>query len=193
MNITAISFSYSDDSMNHRGLLLMNRYLNFKHIIKMNLPMCNSNKPDGDIPNSVETLDRKLKESDVLVFAIPEYTGHYSVGFKNLMDWLVVKAYYNADLGQQYSISNKPVHVITFTPAKKGVGDRHFDMTKDILTKLGSQVKNMWVKNDCWENLTPNNHKFIEKECKKILKKDMKDEVGGWQQKYNDWNNKWKN
>ena len=70
MNITAISFSYSDDSMNHRGLLLMNRYLNFKHIIKMNLPMCNSNKPDGDIPNSVETLDRKLKESDVLVFAI---------------------------------------------------------------------------------------------------------------------------
>ena len=66
-------------------------------------------------------------------------------------------------------------------------------MTKDILTKLGSQVKNMWVKNDCWENLTPNNHKFIEKECKQILKKDMKDEVGGWQQKYNDWNNKWKN
>ena len=64
MNITAISFSYSDDSMNHRCLLLMNRYLNFKHIIKMNLPMCNSNKPDGDIPNSVETLDRKLKESE---------------------------------------------------------------------------------------------------------------------------------
>ena len=71
MNITGVSFSYSNDSMNHRGLLLMNRYLNFKHIIKMNLPICNSNKPDGNIPISVEDLDKKLKDSDVLVFAIP--------------------------------------------------------------------------------------------------------------------------
>ena len=84
------------------------------------------------IPKKVEELDNKLKESDALVFSIPEYTGHYSVGFKNLMDWLVVKAYYNADLGQKYSISNKPVYVITFTPAKKGTGDRHFDMTKEL-------------------------------------------------------------
>ena len=33
------------------------------------------------------------------------------------MDWLVVGKQYNASLGQNYSISDKPVYVITFTPA----------------------------------------------------------------------------
>ena len=33
------------------------------------------------------------------------------------MDWLVVGKQYNASLNQNYSISDKPVYVITFTPA----------------------------------------------------------------------------
>jgi|TARA_B100000212_G_scaffold174432_1_gene131151 NAD(P)H-dependent FMN reductase len=192
MNITGVSFSHSENSMSYRGLLLMNHFINFNNLIKIDLPICDSNKPNGVIPKKVEELDNKLKESDALVFSIPEYTGHYSVGFKNLMDWLVVKAYYNADLGQKYSISNKPVYVITFTPAKKGTGDRHFDMTKDLLEKLGCRVNKMYVKNDCWDNLVPNNYDFVKKECKEILRKDMEDEVNGWQLKYEEWDNKWK-
>ena len=47
--ITAISFSYSDDSMNYRGLKLMNHFLNFDNLIRIDLPICNSNKPDGKI------------------------------------------------------------------------------------------------------------------------------------------------
>ena len=169
MNITAVSFSYSENSMSYRGLLLMDHYIKFSNIIKLDLPICNSNRPDGIIPKEVEAIDNILSKSDKLVFSIPEYTGHYCVGFKNLMDWLVVKAYYNADLGQQYSISNKEIYVISFTPAKKGAGDRHFDMTKQLLEKLGGNVKKMFVKHDCWEKLVPNNYKFVESESREII------------------------
>ena len=45
------------------------------NLIKIDLPICDSNKPNGVIPKKVEELDNKLKESDALVFSIPEYTG----------------------------------------------------------------------------------------------------------------------
>ena len=191
--ITAISFSYSDDSMNYRGLRMMNHFINFDNLIRINLPMCNVNGPDGKIPKELDELHNKISESDKLVFAIPEYSGHYSVGFKNFMDWLVVKSNYNADLGQDYCITDKLIYVITFTPSKKGAGDRHFDMTKELIEKLGGKVKKMYVKNDCWDNLVPNNLSFVEKESKEIIRKTMKNEVGGWIEKYNDWDKKWKN
>ena len=191
--ITAISFSYSDDSMNYRGLKMMNHFIDFDNLIRINLPMCNVNGPDGKIPKELDKLDEKISKSDKLVFAIPEYSGHYSVGFKNFMDWLVVKSNYNADLGQDYCITDKSIYVITFTPSKKGAGDRHFDMTKELIEKLGGKVKKMYVKNDCWQNLVPNNLSFVEKESKEIIRKTMKNEVGGWIEKYNDWDNKWKN
>ena len=65
-------------------------------------------------------------------------------------------------------------------------------MTKDLLEKLGCRVNKMYVKNDCWDNLVPNNYDFVKKECKEILRKDMEDEVNGWQLKYEEWDNKWK-
>ena len=191
--ITAISFSYSDDSMNYRGLKLMNHFLNFDNLIRINLPICNVNGPEGKTPKELDELSEIISKSDKLVFAIPEYSGHYSVGFKNFMDWLVVKSNYNADLGQDYCITDKSIYVITFTPSKKGAGDRHFDMTKELIEKLGGKVKKMYVKNDCWNNLVPNNLNFVEKESKEILRSSMKDEVAGWIEKYNDWNDKWKN
>ena len=189
---TAISFSYSDDSMNYRGLKMMNHFINFDNLIRIDLPMCNANGPDGEIPKELDELDKKISKSDKLVFAIPEYSGHYSVGFKNFMDWLVVKSNYNADLGQDYCITDKLIYVITFTPSKKGAGDRHFNMTKELIEKLGGRVKKMYVKNDCWDNLVPNNLSFVEKESKEILRSSMKNEVAGWIEKYDDWNKKWK-
>ena len=190
---TAISFSYSDDSMNYRGLKLMNHFLNFDNLIRIDLPICNINGPTGTMPVQFDILNDKIMNSDKLVFAIPEYSGHYSVGFKNFMDWLVVKSNYNADLGQDYCITDKSIYVITFTPSKKGAGDRHFDMTKELIEKLGGKVKKMYVKNDCWDNLTPNNYQFVEKESKEILRTTMKNEVNGWIEKFNEWDKKWKN
>ena len=190
---TAISFSYSDDSMNYRGLKLMNHFLNFDNLIRIDLPICNINGPTGTMPVQFDILNDKIMNSDKLVFAIPEYSGHYSVGFKNFMDWLVVKSNYNADLGQDYCLTDKKIYVITFTPSKPGAGDRHFDMTKELIEKLGGKVKKMFVKNLCWENLIPTNYKFVEKECKEILRTTMKNEVNGWIDKFNEWDKKWKN
>ncbi len=171
----------------------MNYFINFSSIIKINLPICDSNRPDGQVPRQLDVIDQKIRKSDTLVFAIPEYSGHYSVGFKNFMDWLVVKSNYNADLGQEYCLTDKTIYVITFTPSKKGAGDRHFDMTKELIEKLGGKVKKMFVKNDCWDNLTPKNYSFVENECKQILRKNMKNEVNGWTKKFNEWDSKWKN
>ena len=39
MKITAVSFSYSENSMSYRGLLLMDHYIKFSNIIKMDLPI----------------------------------------------------------------------------------------------------------------------------------------------------------
>jgi len=66
-------------------------------------------------------------------------------------------------------------------------------MTKELIEKLGGKVKKMYVKNDCWDNLTPNNHQFVEKESKEILRTTMKNEVNGWIDKFNEWDKKWKN
>ena len=112
MNITAISFSYSDDSMNYRGLKMMNHFINFDNLGRINLPICNVNGPDDKTPKELDKLHDTISKSDKLVFAIPEYSGHYSVGFKNFMDWLVVKSNYNADLGQDYCITDKSIYVM---------------------------------------------------------------------------------
>jgi NAD(P)H-dependent FMN reductase len=203
MNIVGVSFSYSDQSMGDRGLSLMDHYLNFSDIIHMDLPICNSNNPNGDVPIEVELFDHRLSVADILVFSIPEATGHYSAAFKNAMDWLVVKSNFNADLGQRYSISNKPTYIITFTPVHKNAGNRHFDMTRHLLRdKMGVDVRDMFVKNRGWENIIPNNCKFLHEECVQILntktvqpaisKEDMTVEVPIWNQQYSEWNLKWK-
>jgi len=202
MNIVGVSFSYSDNSMNYRGLTLMDHHIGFSDIIKLDLPVCNSNKADGVVPPKVKNFDERLEKADVLVFAIPEYTGHYAHGFKNVMDWLVVGKQYNASLGQNYSISDKPVYVITFTPALAPTGGRHFDMTRHMLEeKMGCDVKAMYVKNNCWEELLPNNYDFVWTECDAILsckgfrkiekRNDMTNEVNGWIERYEKWDEQW--
>ena len=202
MNIVGVSFSYSENSMAYRGLLLMDHFLQFSDIIKIDIPLCDSNKPDGVVPEDVDAFIEKLRVADVLVFSIPEYTSHYSAAFKNAMDWLVVATNYNSTLGTKYPTSDKPVYVMTFTPANEGAGHRHFDMTSELLEKLGAEVKQCVVKNTCWMHLVPGNFSFVEQECKEILntrvhkqetvKQDMSNEVPGWIEKYNKWNEQWK-
>jgi NAD(P)H-dependent FMN reductase len=205
--ISAFSFSSSPDSMNTRGLKLMNtRGITFHTLKDMgdyNIPICDSNKCDGLVPDSVKKFDEDMQNSDVIIFAVPECTGHYSGVFKNAMDWLVVKSYMNNSLGTSYGFSNKPVILMTFSPAKEA-GNRHFDMTRELLQKMGAKVIHSFVKNDCWKNLYPNNYKFVEKECNFISAFSNKFEpydeveVRQWQntddiQKlYDDWNKLWK-
>lgn len=202
MKITGISFSYSKDSMALRGLFLMDSFLHFYNLHQINLPFCNSNKPNGLVPQSVQLFIDIICDADILVFSVPEYSEHYSAAFKNALDWLVVEQNFNSSLGQDYCITNKPIYVITFTPAKTGAGDRHFEMTTHILKKLGADIRKCFVKNNGWQEVVPNNFKFVEQESNEILNTliverkqsnevDLKNEVPEWINKYEEWNNKW--
>ena len=144
MQLTAISFSYADNSLQTRGLKLLQEKLDMQvfDMLDFHMPICNSNKSDGVVPVSVDKFVDVLEQSDVLIFAVSEATSHYCAGFKNAMDWLVVKSKFNARLGTDYAITDKPIFVITFTPtSNEPNGGRHFDMTTELLQKLGADVK----------------------------------------------------
>ena len=170
--ISAISFSYAANSLQSRGLSLLDRHLGFRRLYNMSdfdIPLCYSNKPDGVVPPGVAKFDRTLGESDAWVFAIAEAGGHYCAAFKNIMDWLIVKNRFNSQLGEGYSLSGKPVYVFTFTPTYEGAGDRHFELTKYILAqKFGADVRGMFVLNRCWENVVPGNQEFVRTQAEAI-------------------------
>ena len=90
--ITGISFSYAKNSMNTRGLKLMNLDETYD-MSDFNMPICDVNKSDGKVITRVHNFLKVIEDADVLVFAVPEATAHYSAGFKNAMDWIISVSY----------------------------------------------------------------------------------------------------
>ncbi len=202
--IVGISYSYADNSMNKRGLQLMKYWLEMDvyGMTDFNMPMCNRNKSDGKVPYRVHSYINVLKEADILIFAIPEATGHYCSGFKNAMDWLICASKFNADLGQDSAFFNKPIYVMTFTPSHTIAGGRHFKSTTHLLSeKMGGWVVDCFVKHSCWEKCIPGNYEWLRKECDIIKRtetpkpinrtEDLLDRPEIWMQKYNEWDKLW--
>jgi NAD(P)H-dependent FMN reductase len=209
--IVGISYSYAHNSLQTRGLTLLSKTIPMSvyDMLDFDMPMCNSNKSDGVVPFSVDKFNSVLEEADILVFAISEATSHYNSGFKNAMDWLVVKSKFNARLGTDYTITDKPIFVITFTPTVRNEsmnGARHFDMTRHLLEKLGSNVVDMFVIHDCWRTIVPGNESHLTELSKSIKifdsnyqsstlsKYKINDDTSSprWLELYNEWDNKWK-
>lgn len=199
-----MSFSQASNSMNFRGLFLCNQLLNadLYDLASAEIPLCNVNNTVDNLPACVERTIADMNYYDQFVFAIPEYTGHYSAAFKNLMDWLVVAETFNSSHGASYPFSGKPVHVVTFTPTVKDSGNRHFDMTKHLLQdKMGADVQSMTVFNDCWRQLLPNHTEFVKEFCdtvanctleKSQLNQENKHDTDKWNKLYKDWDTQWK-
>ena len=198
--------------MQKRGLSLLNHYLNFDQLISLedfNIPVQYSNKTDGNVPNVINEIDSVLKDADALVFSASESIGHYSGGFKNMIDWLVVKDYWNNGLGSKYSFTDKPIYVFTFTPSKKTAkipgGKRHHGLIVELLQdKMGGDVRKCFSINNCWEELIPGNYNIVKEESEYILndlnkynfnKETKIKEYGNpndWLNAYNNWNECWK-
>lgn len=211
MTTVGISFSHAENSLQTRGLQLLQDIAGVDIVYDMldfDIPICNSNKCNGIVPESVESLAEVLGKADILIFAISEATSHYSAGFKNAMDWLVVKSKFNARLGTDYAITNKPIFVVTFTPTKKNEannGGRHFKMTVELLEKLGAKVIQVEVIHDAWRTVVPNNYSSIQNLANTInqfaetytpiIKIKPINDTGspGWIDLYNEWDSKWKN
>ena len=197
---TGISFSYAKNSMNTRGLQLMQLDETYD-MTDFNMPICDINKSDGKVITRVHNFLNVIKEADILVFAVPEATAHYSAGFKNAMDWIICATSFNADLGQDGPFSNKPVYLMTFTPVVKGAGGRHFDMTKHLVEKMGGVVHNSFVKNNGWKECIPGNYDWVKKECIEIFNTEVLDHVerkpamddrpSRWVEQYKEWDDKW--
>jgi NAD(P)H-dependent FMN reductase len=208
MNIVGISFSYAENSLQTRGLKLLSKNIPIQiyEMSDFDMPICNSNKSDGVVPESVEKFNKFLNDADILIFAISEATSHYSAGFKNAMDWLVVKSKFNAKLGTDYTITKKPIFVITFTPtvySEEMNGARHFDMTRHLLEKLGSDVIDMFVVHDCWRKIIPNNEECLQELSNSIEifansyaprhnDANYDNSSPKWLELYHSWNDKWK-
>jgi NAD(P)H-dependent FMN reductase/SAM-dependent methyltransferase len=208
MNIVGVSFSYADNSLQTRGLKLLQEKLDIQvcDMLDYNMPICNSNKSDGQVPDSVNSFCNVLESADILVFAISEATSHYSAGFKNAMDWLVVKSKFNAKLGTDYAITNKPIFVVTFTPtSKEPNGARHFDITKQLLTKLGANVVDCIAVNDAWKTVIPGGlnavqsvysaiKDFMHSYTPSLNNPPNKEDYSSpeWLKAYNEWNMAWK-
>jgi NAD(P)H-dependent FMN reductase len=201
-----VSFSYAENSLQTRGLKLLSEIIPMSvyDMLDFNMPICNSNKSDGIVPDSVDKFISTLEQADVLVFAISEATSHYSAGFKNAMDWMVVKSQFNAKLGTNYAITNKPIFVITFTPTKyEPNGARHFEMTSHLLTKLGANVIDTYVVNNSWNTIIPGNidivrpygttiESFIKNYDLPIKHTPLADDNSQvWLAAYNEWDKKW--
>ena len=203
--IVAINFSYSNNSMQDRGLSLMKNFIPFHACYNMsdfNLPICNTNKPNGHVPIEVKNFDAALNDADAYVFTISEMISTYCSSFKNAMEWLVCNIGDKEDLSS-YSISHKPLVVCTFTPSYKN-GARHINETRKVLYQLNCDVKKFYTFNYCWENLVPGNYKFVEKESNEILEilnQDYEDKgitqhqgvrsMSSWLSQYDEWNKKW--
>ncbi len=204
MKICAVNFSYSPDSMGKRGLWLLNDIQAFDRILDpldYDLPVCNSNKCDGVTTPEVERFFDDMCGYDAYVFSVAEYSGAYPVGFKNVMDWFVVKTYYNNALGQGYPFSGKPVAVVTFTPTGAN-GGRHFPMTKDLIEKLGGTVVHEHVFVKGWSRVVPGNSADFKDEYQQVLDsihtkpaQQLEDKEWGnsnsWIDVYNRWNGLW--
>ena len=195
MTTLALSTSHAFNSLNYRGLKLLNcKFDKIDCLKNWNLPIVNVNGMDADIPNSVNELFVMMYNYDRFVFAIPEYTGMMSASTKNLLDWAVVISNMNLDHGKGYPWSDKNVILLTFTPSGGEGGDRHMPQTKEIFKKLGANVIHTDVFNYGWKHIVPNNEKYLFEFSDKInnylLYKSVNKDF--FKKQYDDWNDKWK-
>lgn len=207
MKVCAVNFSYAENSMGWRGLNLFNDIQPFDALLNVSdydIPICDSNRADGEVPECVHNMFDDMCGYDAYVFSVAEYSGAYCVGFKNIMDWFVVKTFYNSTLGEGYPFTNKPVVVLTFTPTTQN-GDRHFQMTSKLLDKLGATVADSIVLQNGWNTVLPNNSDVFKTDHQRMLDslntctintvnvhpKAQKD-AQRWVTKYEDWEDAWK-
>lgn len=207
MKICAVNFSYANNSMGWRGLKLLNNIKPFEsniNVLDYDIPVCNSNRADGYVPLCVENLFNDMNNHDAYIFSVAEYSGAYCVGFKNIMDWFVVKTFYNSTLGQGYPFTNKPVAIVTFTPTTKN-GNRHFSMSEKLLDKLGATVSSTHVFQDGWNTVLPNNSDYFVDDYNHLLQElenvninqvelhpKAQQDAQHWVTKYEEWNDAWK-
>lgn len=196
MSVFALSTSASVNSLNYRGLQLLNHYCDFDNLdclSNYDIPVVNVNGMDNNVPEDFQNLANSMYEYDKFIFAIPEFTGMMSASTKNLLDWMVVMTNMNLEHGKGYPWSNKHVIILTFTPSGAEGGSRHFPQTKEIFKKLGANVIYTEAFTYGWKHVIPGNFEYYKDAADKIknylLYNNSNTEY--FKSEYDNWNNKW--
>ena len=192
--ILALSTSQAHNSINHRGLTLLDcKFDRIDCLSNYNIPVVNVNGMDAVIPSEVKRVFDMMSQFDKFVFAIPEFTGMMSSSTKNLLDWAVVMSNMNLNHGKGYPWSDKHVILLTFTPSGGEGGGRHMSQTKDIFKKLGANVIHTDVSTYGWKHVVPENQEHFAEMSDKINNYLLyeSDNKQYFNNEYNKWNEKW--
>ena len=196
MSVLALSTSACKNSLNYRGLLLLDYYCNFDNIdcvSNYDIPVVNSNGMDTAAPIDMQKLAAVMYEYDKFVFAIPEFTGMMSSSTKDILDWMVVMSNMNLGHGKGYPWSDKHVILLTFTPSGDEGGSRHFPQTKEIFNKLGANVIYTEAFSKGWKTVIPSNHESFRHSAERInnylLYEDSNKDY--FKKEYEKWNDEW--
>jgi NAD(P)H-dependent FMN reductase len=197
MSLLSLSTSHAPNSLNYRGLLVLNELTNMGTIDGLHnydIPVVNVNGMDEKLPPDVKRLLDRMFEFDQFIFAIPEFTGMMSSGTKNLLDWVVVATNMNLDHGGGYPWTDKHVILVTFTPSGTEGGGRHMKQTSEIFTKLGARVKHTEVFTNGWETVIPGNTEPFKVAVNRInnYMTYNPNKAKGFKHDFNNWNDKWK-
>lgn len=198
MTVYAVNFSHAKNSMGMRGIWCLD--MEFDNIINLadyNIPVCYSNNADGVVPNVIEHIFEGMKGADQYVFVVSEAAGDYPAGFKNLMDWFVVKTQFNSSLGTTYPFSNKPVALVTFTPSLE-VGHRHHEKTGALIEKLGGTLSGTYTFRDGWATVVPGNKldatdiiNDLNSTVVEVKEEQPNPNTQRWVTGYREWDQKW--
>lgn len=196
MSLLSLSTSSAPNSLNYRGLLLLNELVDLGTIDGLhdyNIPVINVNGMNAVLPSEVQRLIDHMYKFDRFIFTVPEFTGMMSASTKNLLDWLVVASNMNLDHGKGYPFSDKHVMIFTFTPSGSEGGGRHMPQTKEVFKKLGANVIHTEVFTYGWKNVVPGNTEPFKDAADRINNylNYKPDQSKAFAEKYNEWDTKW--
>ena len=197
MSLLSLSTSAAPNSVNYRGLLVLNELIDMGTIDglhKYNIPVINVNGMEEVLPPEVDRLIKNMHKFDRFIFTVPEFTGMMSASTKNLLDWLVVATNMNLNHGKGYPFTDKHIIILTFTPSGSEAGGRHMEQTKEIFKKLGANVIHTEVFNYAWKNVIPGNTEPFKEAADRINNylNYKPDQAKAFKEKYNEWNDQWK-
>jgi NAD(P)H-dependent FMN reductase len=196
MSLLSLSTSSAPNSLNYRGLLVLNEIVNLGTVDGLhnyNLPVINVNGINEQIPHEAKRIIDYMYNFDKFIFAVPEYTGMMSASTKNLLDWLVVSTNMNLGHGEGYPFTNKHVILVTFTPSGPEGGGRHMSQTKEIFKKLGANIIHTEVFNYGWQTVLPGNTEPFKIQADKINNylSYSTNQSKTFEEKYFKWDNQW--
>ncbi|MEA5402845.1 NAD(P)H-dependent oxidoreductase [Arcicella sp. DC2W] len=155
MKILAFAGSNSTASINkklvtHTSTFFENHSVEVLDLNDYEMPLFGVDKiPTIGIPQLALDFAKKIDESDLLLIALAENNGSYSVAFKNIYDWISI-------VPERKAFGDKPVFVLATSPGLRG-GASVLELAKNTLPYYGAKVIETFLLPSFYENFDVEN------------------------------------